>query len=499
MPRAKRALDPSPVQVIVGNQTQTENTEIKTAQETQEKPPSWFWDKLAEIPAESWKLGEYQVWITRLGDSRVPFAAGEKGYLDMFIEPITPATIKQKYGGGKYQAVLNRRGRAVTSHNFEIEGTPIFDSRRERPGNSPAALAAGSGDVNGFFNQVMTMLREELNHARENGQGSNSANEATVEMLSNAAKKAAEIMEKQAPQAGNPATMMRDMVSAMKDMGMVGANGGQTKSTLGSLIEELTPLVALVSPLIEKFFKPQDPMAQITTFMTIFDKLDGLRGSGSGGGGKTDTNTLILEGIKTLPSVIETMQANKAARQRPAPRQLPQAPAQPAGATIHASRPLPTPLAAPGTQANGAAPISSSRPLSTVRLDDAPMPKDPADPFAAPTPTANAAPLAQPTEQEFNTWVSTRMVEMLYLGFDGYDIVGWLEIVKPEIVRDLDKYADDQIESLFRMDPVLMHALEHPNWKNVLADSKAAAADAVADAAEADREAARETAPQFKN
>jgi hypothetical protein len=498
LPRAKRATEPQSVQVILGANNPAENHEIKTTQETTEKPANWFWDKLAEISAESWKAGEYTVWITRLGDSRVPMAAGEKGYLDMFIEPITPATIKQKYGGGKYQAVLNRRGRAVTSHNFEIEGQAIFDARRERPQNSPAVQATNNGQGGNDSAALIDILREELKHLREQQSEPNAANDKTVEIMSNAANKAAEIMEKQIPQAGNPATMIKDLVSAMKDLGITGG-AQQQNNPLKELFAMLTPLVPILSPLLERILKPQDPLSQISQFMAVMDKLDELRGGAGGKGHGTTTNDLILAGINTLPQVIQDMNAAKAAAPR-GPRQLPQAPAPPAGAPIRTTSPLSAPLAAPGTQAPGAAPISSSRPLTTVRLDDAPMPRDPAaGAAAAPPPSVVAGEPAKPTEQEYNSWVSTRMVEMLYLGFDGYDIATWLEIVKPQIVRDLDKYDIAQIEALFKMDPVLAHALDHPNWQRVIAEAKEAAADAVADAAEADREAAHETAPQFQN
>jgi hypothetical protein len=490
LPRAKRATEPQSVQVILGANNPAENHEPKPAPESTEKPANWFWDKLAEISTESWKAGEYQVWITRLGDSRVPMAAGEKGYLDMFIEPITPATIKQKYGGGKYQAVLNRRGRAVTSHNFEIEGQPNFDARRERPQNSPAVQAINQNGNDSAA--LIEILREELTHLRSQQNEPNSANDKTVEIMSNAAHKAAEIMEKQIPQAGNPATMIKDLVGAMKDLGIT---GGAQANPLKEFMAMLAPLMPVLSPLLERILKPQDPLSQISQFMAVMDKLDELRGGAGGKGHGTTTNDLILAGINTLPQVIQDMNSAKAAAPR-GPRQLPQAPAPPAGAPIRHTMPLSAPLAAPGTQAPGAAPISSSRPLTTVRLDDAPMPRDPAAGAAAPPSSGEPA---KPTEQEYNSWVSTRMVEMLYLGFDGYDIATWLEIVKPEIVRDLDKYEIAQIEALFKMDPVLAHALEHPNWQRVIAEAKEAAADAVADAADADREAAQETQTQIQN
>lgn len=465
MPRAQRAKEPSPVTVQVMQQEATQPPPEKSTQEREEKPPTWFWDKLQEIPMEEWKAGAYQVWLTRLGDSRVPMAAGEKGYLDMFIEPITPQIVKAKYGGGKYQAVLNHRGRAETSHNFEIEGLPNYDLRRERPANSPAVAAVGGTlDPGGLAQQLTAILREEIAHLRESNQSPNATSDATVEILSNAAKKAADIMERQTPQAGNPATMVKELVLAMKELGMVG--GGDHGSTLGKLVQELQPLIALVTPFISKLVQPQDPMAQITTFMSIFEKLDALRGAGGSSRGTT-TNDLVLEGIKTLPAVIDQMAQQKAAAAAHAAPPIPSIrPISPAGLNPPAPRMAPAqqpPQTAAASTASAAAPSLSglrTRPLDHMAEEFAP------EAPATPAPTAR---------QEHDTWVAEQMVNMIYLGFDGDDVVAFLDKYKPDVVEDLLRYTDEQIEGIFRMNPITARAVDHPNWKRVLAQARASA------------------------
>lgn len=505
MPRHSASKNPPAVQVLVSNPENSQTTEAKPPEPREEKTPTWFWDKLAEIPLEDWKNNIYAVWVMRNGDSRVPMAAGEKGYLDMFLEPITPATIKQKYGGGKYTAVLNKRGRAETSHNFEIEGRPLYDLRREQVSAAPAAAtAAQSLDSSNIVSQFVTVLREELQHARESGQGSNSANEATVEMLSNAAKKSAEILLAQTPQAGNPATMIKEMVSAMKDLGFGGA-GQQQGSTLGALVKELTPLITMLTPFLEKFLKPTDPIAQLTQFKALMDAVDGLRGGpGAGGSGSrgTTTNDLILEGIKLLPSVIDNMQAQKAAAALQAsPQRLAPLAAPPTSAAhSRVAPPLFAPPAASGIPP-GAAPMHVS-PLRTRPINQ-PVESAAVAPAAAETvgaPTMAADPGTASPEQ-FDGWVKARVVEFIFLGFEGSDVIEWLGIVKPDLIADIDKYTNDQIESLFALDPILMRALEHPNWKRTLHDAKIAAADWIADEAEEDDELQEipEPVTQFKN
>lgn len=451
----------------------------KPQQEREEKPPTWFWDKLQEIPMEEWKAGAYQVWLTRLGDSRVPMAAGEKGYLDMFIEPITPQIVKAKYGGGKYQAVLNHRGRAETSHNFEIEGLPNYDLRRERPANSPAVQAVGGTlDPGGLAQQLTAILREEIAHLRESNQSPNAASDATVEILSNAAKKAADIMERQTPQAGNPATMVKELVLAMKELGMVG--GGDHGSTLGKLVQELQPLIALVTPFISKLVQPQDPMAQITTFMSILEKLDALRGAGGSSRGTT-TNDLVLEGIKTLPAVIDQMSQQKAAAAHAAPPPLVR-PISPAGLNPPAPRMAPTHVpATPATVDRTAVAAPSPGALRTRPLDQEFQTENRA---VNPQPLEYKRPEAPSAAADYDTWVQTKVVELIYLGFDGDDVVTFLEKYKPEVVADLAKYSEEQIESIFKMSPITVRALEHPNWKRVLSQAKAAAAESIEEEAE---------------
>lgn len=458
----------------------------KTAEE---RSPTWFWDMIWEFPKDDWGK-TYDIWLQRMGDSRVPVASGEKGYLDMFLEPISPATVKAKYGGGKYRAILRKNSQLKTSHDFEIEGSPIY-AMKERPGMSPAVQATNS-DASGLASQFISILREEMEHLRGTNQGSNAAGDATVTILSNAAEKAAEIMQKQIPQAGNPATVLKDLVGAMKEMGVIG--GGQHESTLGSLVKELTPLITLLTPLLAPLLKPADPLAQLTGMKTLIDMLDDVRGKKGGGGGSRGATTedVIIEGIKTLPDVLDRMQAQRqanpqqVAQQRAAQlaeaqrRSLPNAPAGSPPQTTSPQAALHQ--AAPVTRP-GAAPPLHSGPLRTVGFDvnNSGPAEFPADQNVG---ASTSALPAEPSKAEYDAWVGTRVVEMLYLGFDGDDIVAWLDIAKPETVRDLDKYTDAQIESLFALDPILSRALQHPNWKNILAQAKLAAADIVAEEAE---------------
>lgn len=451
MPRAQRAKEPSPVTVQVMQQENSQPAEPKPPQEREEKSPTWFWDKLWEIPADDWKAGLYQVWLIRNGDSRVPMAAGEKGYLDMFIEPITPATVKQKYGGGKYTIVLNRRGTAVTSHNFEIEGKPLYDASRERPANSPAVLATQAASADSTMaTQFISILREEMNHLREGNQGSTAVNDATVEIMANAAKRAADIMEKQLPQAGNPATMFKDFMTAMKEAGLVG--GQQHGSTLGSLVAELTPLITLLTPVLGKFFTPTNPLEQATQFMALMDKVDALRGKGGPSRGTT-TNDLILEGIQKLPDVIRTLQSEKQQGQ----------PAQ-------QIRRFPAPGTAPGSPQyapSGAAPhpptAASAAPLRVTPIHEAGADTDRGAQVTSHESPAAAAPS---NADEFHTaWVKRNIVEMFAMGQDAEKIAVFIDMQKPDLAIDIGNYDVGAILGMIGMDPILGQLTQIPFYE----------------------------------
>jgi hypothetical protein len=440
------------VTVLVSQQDNSQPAEQKSQQEREEKPPTWFWDLLQSKPAEDWKAGLYQVWISRLGDSRVPMAAGEKGYLDMFIEPITFATVKQKYGGGKYQAVLNYRGRAETSHNFEIVGQPIYDERRERPGNSFAVQAtqtAQSNDVAALAREYANLFREELQHAREGMQGG-AANDATVDMLVKASEKAMSMMEKRTPEAGNPTTMMLEMVKAMKEMGVI---GGQQGSVITQLVHELTPLVTLFGPFVEKFLKPPDPIAEITKYKTLIETFGGGRGGGSS---RTTTEDLILKGIETLPDVIRTLQTEKHAP-------------QPAQQIRRFPAPGPTP-GSPQFAPTGAAPhpptAASAAPLRVTPIHDAgadaPQSTDHGTQVASHDPQAAAPSNAD----EFHTaWVKRNIVEMFAMGQDAEKIAVFIDMQKPDLAIDIGNYDVGAILGMIGMDPILGQLTQIPFYE----------------------------------
>lgn len=444
---------------------------------------------MASLSREDWK--DHIVYLTR--ERPKTSINGVGGYLAKLVEPFDLEDVKTAYGGQEFSYIMKKKNDLVYGGRFTIEAPAKLDPNREQATPITAASTTTNGtEAQNFAKELVMILREELQHARETGQGG-AGNDAALDMITRASDKAMAIVEKRTPEAGNPASMVREMVLAMKE---IGAMNGQQQggSTLGSLVKEVTSLVTMISPLIDKFFKPADPTAQLGQLKTMMEFADMLRGGGGSGSRGTTTNDLILEGIKTLPTLIDQTAAGRAAAQR-APMQRIAPPAAPPGnaAPVHALR---TPQSAsPAAPANpgfqGAAPRASA-PLRVTPLNpEAPEDAAPAGNVGAPTPTPE---YGQPSPEEFDAWVSARVVELIYLGFDGGDVVDWLLIAKPAIVEDLTKYSDEQIEGLFSMNPVLARALQHPNWKNILMEARAAAIESIADGTEEDEEETAEPA-----
>jgi hypothetical protein len=490
LPRTSRVKTPSPVTIQLGTTEQPAQIEPTPPAAQEERPPTWFWDKLAAIPLEEWRRGIYEVWLSRGGDTKVPMASGEKGYLDTFVEPFTSETVKQKYGGGKYIAVLNKNGRFVTTHNFEIVGTPIYDARRERPVQSPA-VAAVAPDTTSIVNQVVSILREELTHARESGNGSSAANDAVVTMMSNAASKAVETVANQLPQKGNPTSEMRELLGAMKEMGIIGQ--AQSGSAVGNLVKELLPLITLLSPLLGKFFTPNDPLAQITSLQGVLEKLDALRG---GTGGKTDTNSLILAGIEKLPEVIAQMGAQKQASAQIAQAQAERAQHQ--RATVERLQTLPAATPPGVATPQHAAPQRSGAGVGTPGAvpTSGPIAVTPLDRGVS---AEVGAPTNQPDAQySVDQWLKEQIYNMVALGLNGEKIAEFIDTMKPELLADLARYDAATIEQFFQLDPIMAEVVKLPNWPTAFAQAKATAEIIISDQEE-DEETIDEHAPPKVN
>src|SRR5580704_4522336 len=85
---------------------------------TTDEAPS-FWEKMLSIPKHEW-ADNCTIWIYRL-EPRTRMLPGERGYLDILTEPITPDYIKKRWGGGRFRIILNRSGKIFAKIEEDIE------------------------------------------------------------------------------------------------------------------------------------------------------------------------------------------------------------------------------------------------------------------------------------------------------------------------------------------------------------------------------------------
>jgi hypothetical protein len=458
---------------------------------SEEKSPSWFWDLLYSFQKDEWGK-VYDVWLIRQADSRVPMAAGEKGYLDMFVEPINPQMIKAKYGGGKYRAILRKNSQLKTSHDFEIEGTPVY-AVKERPANVGASTSAGNDGA--LIQQFIGVLRDELERSRQANTNGNGAGEsATVTMMSSAAEKAMDLITKRVPENGSPTSSLREAVALIKELGV----GAGQKSALGELLQILQPFMGILQPLLQKLLTPQDPATQLATFLTIFEKIDALRGGGGGDSGKPrDWKAIAVEkGLEALPSVLDQLRATQDTSLKAAEENRKRAEAQARTAEIVRTLPGPGQPAAPGSSQAvpqsaapapaSAAPLTDSG-LKTVRLSDARLDAGPADGFTGRD--GNHVTISQPftvhespatshdaeidlKSEAYLRLVKRQVVYLVGMGQTGESIVDYLDGALPGFSEQLTSAAPEQVTLYMSLDPILAEATKDPRWQQILQEAR---------------------------
>lgn len=432
---------------------------------------------MRSLSEENWK--NHIVYLTR--ERPKTGINGLGGYLVKMVHPFDIEDIKNAYGGYEFSYIMKKGNEIAYSGGFSIEASPKFDPAREQSSSSIVSQAPNS-DAPAIVQQVMSLLREQLEHNRDTGQGSSSANEAVVKMLSDASEKAVEAVSRQVPSVGNPATMLKDMVVTMKEMGLIG--GSPQKSSLASLLEELSPLIALLTPVLGKFFTPQDPLSQVTQFMGLMDKLDELRGKAGGGSKGATTNDLIIEGMRSLPGVLQQMQEGKQTAAQIAEAQRARAEAQRATAErlTHLQQipqtPGTAPLSAPARPSGAPAPRpvppapGGGGPLATT-----PINRDGTDDVAV----VEAATAPIDKKARYDQWIKIQIYEMVSMELDGGQIADFIDTVKPDLLADLRKFSAQEIEMMFALDPILAEAIKLPGWAKCILEAKVAAAEMLED------------------
>lgn len=432
-------------------------TEPEKPQEREEKEPGWFISDLMKIPGNEWEK-IYHLELQRL-EPKVPGVAGSKGYLWTFFAPITYADVKKRWGGGKFRMDLCKNGHYFKTHNFDIEGDPIYDRSREIP---PAATSNGNG-LGGnadFQKEFISVLREELQRSRESNQGQANGSEHVIDMLTKASERAMEIVTKQAPTPADPAAQVNQLLAAAEKLANLRtpSNGG----ALGSLGD------TLISKLVEKLLNPPNPLEELTKLTALFDVVEKIRGA-SGGEPKDWRAAAVQAVTQHLPEILDTLKATSPANVAAARATEAQARARAAEAlrVVPIDRAQPAPQPAPQPAAATAA--------ETIRVDGG-LNLEPRDGAASPVnvevmPPVKPAPIPASQEQ-YNEGMKVQVVNMMRYGASGSAIATFLEDVKPDLAKDLASFPEQTITQFFSQDPILKLMVDDPRWHEVLKDAR---------------------------
>jgi hypothetical protein len=454
LPRA--TADKAPAATLNINLPQQQPPEAAAA-EVEEKSPTWFWEMIHQIAADDWGK-KYDLLLLREGTSKVPMAEGFKGYLETLYAPIKPDYIKQKYGGGKFKIVLEKNSRYETSHTFEIEGQPLYDLSRERPGASPAASAVAGSSTDSKLLQILEGQISKLNDQLATSQAQGRENPALHEAITILSTAYKEGIANIGAGGGNGGGSIIETIRTLKELGLIGgaSAGGGVVETIKVLKE-----IGLIGG------QQNDPMGQLNSMLAIFTKLDELRGGGEGK--PTDWKTMAVNKLgEHLPELLTTVKETVSANAAVAQERRRAMEAQRETASVLRSQSVPA--AAPAAPAANPAPpqptVISDGGLRTVPINSA-RAAAPAEEQPAPVDGFDT------NNEAYITFVKQRVVQLVVTGSSGESIVDFLDGAKPEFAQQLIQYPVEAVTSFFRADPILATAVAHPRWNDVLEEARA--------------------------
>jgi hypothetical protein len=450
VPKAK--FQPQPQTVINLAPQNPETPEPEKPQEREEKEPGWFFGEMNRVPAGEWEK-IYHLEIQRL-EPKVPGVSGSKGYLWTFFAPVSLADIKSRWGGGKFRMDLCKNGHYFKTHNFDIEGDPIYDRSREIP---PAMASNGNG-LGGnadFQKEFISVLREELQRSRESNQGQLPGSDQIVEIMSKASDRAMEMLTKQAPAPTDPTAQLNGLLAAAEKI----ANLRAPANAGSSLTETITLLTNL-----GVISKPKTLAEQITDAKALQELF-------GGGGEPKDWKAAAVQTLtQHLPEILETFKATSPA----ITAQARAAEAQARARAAETLRVVPIDRSQPQTQPAAQPPAAAAPPMQNIRVQGGLHlePRDGAATAVEGMPAAQPAP-APITQEQYDEGMKVQVVNMMRYGASGSAIATFLEDVKPDLAKDMVNYPEQTITQFFSQDPILKLLVEDTRWHEVLADARA--------------------------
>jgi hypothetical protein len=438
----------------------------KPAEPRKEKPS--LWEFIASIPTDEWR--EYCVYIYR--ERPKVSMMGQGGYLTILTQPFSPEDIKRLYGGGGFKAMILKSNKMAGggTWEFDIEGSPIYDLTRERPGvnGSPAPVQTSANGDSAVLQQFANTLIEELRRSR-NGDAANPAADAALEMVTKASERAMDIVVKQTPQAAGPDAMIATFTKLME----------MTQRRGGGLEEALQQ--AIVKKILEPPAAPLSPLEQMKPLIELFKELRGGEGLSLGAAavGKADWKSILAEkALDNLPELIKTLQEifNSRVKEADALRLREEARARTAETVRSMQRPGAPPV--PAIPPAAAAPPSSQGTPGTAAVPPEPgnwrggldvVPLEGTSP--APAPEASAFPPEASNEAAvIDRFLKARVVQLIQQNVDVAMLVDFIDGANPAIGAMLTKASESQIREFLAGDPILSEALKVPRFDHYLRD-----------------------------
>jgi hypothetical protein len=410
-----------------------------------------FWEHLAAVPDNAWASEGEKGYKVYLYDEEQ--GKGSK-YLELITQPFDIEWLRQNHGGGTYRAQLNDpAGRIVAKQIFSING----ESKRKPPTsvqNAPAVAVP----VDSFQTSVLNMIQEgqrrqealiERLMDRDRGYGHNAppAPPAVdpMALMTPVLQGVVSVFTSMIPKPSSPLDDLlklkqlmgeqRDVFAELtkfKELGLIGGAGGN-----GDLLK------------------------QLEVVMAVAEKI----GIG-GGGGKSVLEVIADKGPEMLGKIVTGIgeyRALEEARMKTAT----------AVATLQANQPRAPQTAAP-TQAQlppqpgPAAAQAPPAPVAGVLQVDPIM--------VAP---GGAAAVAEVTEAQVNA-MKAEIVQIIAQGVSGQDLFGYLRIKAPAFLNGMLRLNEagevigvvtvDELALYCSMDPVLQHAAQFPQYKQVLTE-----------------------------
>jgi hypothetical protein len=377
-------------------------------------------------------------------------------------ERIDCAWLQRYYGGGTYDLTIrSKSGKSHYERGVKIAGEPKL-TPREQAASTPlpisATPAAAGPDAMQRLTELLDKTIDRLTALQQPAPHNRAAEDASIEILRNAANEAVKIAGGSKPTEA-PKSALGDLESLL--------------SIVAKLKPEPDPLDReLRSAFIKKLTDPPpapaasaNPVDQLTQLTTLIDLVDKLRGDG---GGRGDWKSVVAEKIgDAVPHLVDGVKniMEGRAKEADATARAQAARAQAAASIerIRGGQPppitsMPTGPAAPGAPPAPAAAADWGGPLNVV-------------PIAAATPTTPTQEPSAGTPAELqeaiviDRYFKNRVVALIAEGAHPGMVLDFIDGASPQIGALLSRATERQIRDFLAGDEVLVQATRLPNFE----------------------------------